>query len=246
MLQSVRPPKCRKNVGNWNYYLSVQSGHGLSVVCKRGREKKRKKESKAVPQYERVRVSVCTQVSECIRVRARVCFTLVSAQKVSTDTKLTGRSLPCAQETYKPQHRYYIRVSRCHARSFHVFKQVPVYFSEKLHGAFNFNKKSSLTGFYEYNDNHYDIINVVIVVVDDCQQYVPWTSAYIGAGDDIVPVTLCASDNMCRERRHILAPATKHAATPFLFLCFGLAATASGKHVAIWTVLNVEPPRRSP
>ena len=40
--------------------------------------------------------------------------------------------------------------AECHVRSFHVFKQVHVYFTQKLHGTFNFNR-NQLTCSYEFN-----------------------------------------------------------------------------------------------
>ena len=136
------------------------------------REKERKRE------YHNV--SVCVQVSKCIWVRAWVCFTLVSSEceyRHKSDGLLSLSALGLLKK--RTNLSINTGVAQWLARSFHMFKQVPIYiyFTQKLHEAFNFNK------------NH-DVIIIVIVVVisklnfpsDDCRQYM---LATISAGNKL-------------------------------------------------------------
>ena len=164
-------------VGNWHCYLSVQSERWLCLVCKRGRERK---ERKRVLQCERVLVRACASewmyMSACVSLFHSCQLRMwVQAQKWWAALSLCSRA---AQETYKSQHKYWGRSVTCtfisHVQtSTHIY----IYFTQKLHEAFNFNK------------NH-DVIIIVIVVVisklnfpsDDCRQYMLVT---ISAGNKL-------------------------------------------------------------
>ena len=106
-------------------------------------------------------VSVCACASEWISVCecVFVCFTLISAQKASTSTKVTGRSLPYAQETYKSQHNYRGRSVPCTYDS-RVQTSTRIFHSKVAR-----NFQLELTCFYRYNDDHHDIIIIIIIIV---------------------------------------------------------------------------------
>ena len=70
----------------------------------------------------------------------KVCFTLMSTQKVSQYRHKSDGPLASIRsdlEKYKSQ--ILASVSQCRARTFHVFTQVPVYFTQKLDGTFKLN-----------------------------------------------------------------------------------------------------------
>ena len=87
----------------------------------------------------------------------------MSAQEVSTGTKVTGRSFPYAQETYKSQHKYWGRSVLCTFVS-RVQTSTRIFHS-KVAWNFQVLQKSSLTCFYNHSDDHYDIIIIIVVVI---------------------------------------------------------------------------------